>query len=111
MTGRTPACEDRADITGCVIDWSTRPHPWTWIGPQFRRECEAIVGRPTTVAATVKARRLALGLTQMQLALAAGYPKTSATHAAFNVEEGALGVQAQRILAALDRLEAERNAA
>lgn len=24
------------------IDWSAKPAPWCWIGPEFRRECRAI---------------------------------------------------------------------
>ena len=91
-----------------AIDWSTRPEPFCWIGPQFRRECEAIAGKPKTIAATVKARRAALGLSQAQLAVAAGYRETRQGKPVFAVEEGAIGISAQRILAALDRLEAER---
>ncbi len=96
-----------AEAAMTVADWASMPEPWSWIGPQFRRECEQIVAAPATVAATVKARRLALGLTQSQLDIAAGY-SGAATHAACNVEQGTVGHPAKRILAALARVEAER---
>lgn len=25
-----------------AIDWSQKPEPWSWIGPQFKREVNAI---------------------------------------------------------------------
>lgn len=25
-----------------AIDWSTKPMPWSWIGPSFKREVEKI---------------------------------------------------------------------
>lgn len=29
-------------MTRTAIDWSQKPEPWCWIGPQFKREVDAI---------------------------------------------------------------------
>src|SRR5690349_18567427 len=74
-------------MTGCRtdIDWSSKPEPWCWLGPQFRANCKRIAnGKPPlpdwrrpsrreTEGLELRDRRLALGLTQLQLSNKAGY--------------------------------------
>jgi hypothetical protein len=105
----------KGDETQTVVDWSKKPEPWCWIGPQFRAECEAIVeGRPMPVAPKretegdrLRQRRHALGFTQDQLGHLAGlHPKT-----VYVVESNRAGSDALcHVRSALDRAEAERQA-
>lgn len=87
-----------------AIDWATKPAPWCWIGPQLRRECEEIVAQPLSV----RSRRMALGITQQELAEAAGYASNSQVG---YIESGVvMSGPEKRICETLDRLEAERDA-
>jgi len=96
-----------------VIDWSSRPEPWRWIGPQFRRDCERITGREPTAMPTRRAaaarslaeRREALGLTQMQFCAVVGLGICTISKAE---RDQATSRVVGLYKAALDRLEAER---
>jgi DNA-binding XRE family transcriptional regulator len=98
-----------------VVDWAGKPEPWRTVGLGFVAELERIAaGRPHDIpmparipdrhGQAVKARRLALGLKQWQLAAAAGLKRDSSI---CQIERGHVQ-PSQRVLDALLRLEAER---
>ena len=73
-------------MRGCRtdIDWSAKPEPWREIGPAFRQQCERIARgslpepkpfdmRRLADGLALRGRRLALGLTQADVAERAGY--------------------------------------
>ena len=88
-----------------VIDWASKPEPWSWIGPQFRRECERIAKEDAVPLPwrLLAARRKALGLSQRSLAVEAGVSDTIIG----NAELGEYAPSPKH-LAALYRLERER---
>lgn len=92
-----------------VIDWSKRPEPWSWIGPQFRRECEEIAAakvgpRPHEA---LKRRREKLGLTQARVAQIAKMGQSHVSRA----ERGEAGLSIiKHINDALDRYSARKAA-
>lgn len=94
-----------------VIDWASKPEPWCWIGPQFKREVEAIIEQrldlPVPTAPTALARRRhALGITQVELGALAGINSRRVSA----IERGEIrGPKHQLLVAALDRLEGERS--
>jgi DNA-binding XRE family transcriptional regulator len=89
-----------------VVDWASKPEPWRWIGPQFRRECE-VIARSTPLPLPpwrqLAERRKRLGLTQIALGRNAGL----APAAICNAERGELSPNPKH-LAALARLEADQ---
>lgn len=106
-------------MSECVVNWKLKPFPWSQIGPRFKAECEAIMAGavlpaaprastdrrllPRSSPSDLRRRRMALGLTQQQLAEAVGVKRRNI----IDHELGRLGDH-RRIEAALRRLEAQR---
>lgn len=78
------------------IDWNTRPAPWCWIGPQFRKECIDIVNNNIFVigihsSSYLIQRRKNANITQKYLAKLIGCHETHIYH----IESGISGASTQ----------------
>lgn len=100
-----------------AIDWSTRPAPWSWIGPAWAAEARAIAGTrpavrrddlPDQDGAALTGRRLKLKLSAFKLAELSGV-----SHGLISrLEHGTATVGPEtwaKIEAVLATLEAERD--
>jgi hypothetical protein len=107
-----PVARAKGGAMNTGIDWSTRPEPWAWIGPQFRQECEKLAAGeplpPREPRTDIERRRVNLGVTRTALGIEAGYNCDHGCNTVSKIERGKRVQPAilARVSAALDRLEA-----